>query len=348
MFDAFCELGGVACCKLMRTAVKVLPQRRLLRSSLLSFLSLYHTDLIYLISYLSTMAASSRDFVICGTCSLVVRPSSAFVAHSSSTEHLERTQGNFVRCPVCSLYCTPGFWSQHAAGKQHRKTAQRQGLRVDVSYEVPSSVPGHRKCHSCSIFIRDNQWEDHQRSTNHLERLRAQGEVDAMRETLRQAAADKGGVFVSQADGVDFGVVDTSDAEKGVRTLLRVKTAPDSGNIKFVHVKILPTSSLASADSYVLATFRLKSVIDLFFQVQCPHDIDISNRYSRHRILHCYPLPPCLTSTRPILRQCRGPFPAYSSRRSVCDRSLSHCCGGKYQGLSRYRTRCSLPASSTA
>jgi hypothetical protein len=75
-----------------------------------------------------------------------------------------------------------------------------------------------------------------------------------MRETVRQATADKGGVFVSQADGVDFGVVDTSEAEKGVRTLLRVKTAPDSGNIKFVHAKILPMSSLASADSYVPAT----------------------------------------------------------------------------------------------
>jgi hypothetical protein len=125
-------------------------------------------------------------------------------------------------------------------------------------------VPGHRKCHGCAIFVQDEQWDAHQHSSSHRKRMRSQDEVDTMRATLRQAATDKGGVSVSQADGVDFGVVDISAAAQGIRTLLRVKTAPDSQDIKFIHAKILPSSALASSNSCVHAAFWPKSLINPF------------------------------------------------------------------------------------
>jgi hypothetical protein len=197
------------------------------------------------------MVTASRDFVICGTCDLVVQPASGFAAHCSSTGHLARVEGNVVRCSICNKYPRRSGWTDHIRSRRHLIAADTQGLRVDIPYEVPASVPGHQKCHICEVFVTNVLWEDHKQHATHLKHLHAREEVDFMRETLRRATADKEGVYVSGVDGVDFGVVDISSAARGMRSILTVKTAPGTQNVRFIRGKAQPSSPLVSKKTCV-------------------------------------------------------------------------------------------------
>jgi hypothetical protein len=202
------------------------------------------------------MATISRDFQVCEACNLVVRPAYAFAAHTSSQEHLERVQGNFVHCSVCEISFLRGNWSGHVDGQSHRKAAMRQGLRANLPFELPTVVPGHRKCKICKIFIPENHWTQHQNTPGHTAQLLAREEIETLREAIRQATGDREGVTVSRADGVDLGVLDLAVAAQGTRnTHLIVTTTTGRDNIMFIRATIRPSSGLASSTSYVRANF---------------------------------------------------------------------------------------------
>lgn len=202
------------------------------------------------------MATSSRDFAICGTCDLLVRPASGFAAHCSSLEHLRRAEGNIVRCVVCKAYPHRNDWANHSQSRKHLQAAETQGLRPDIPFEIPASIPGYQKCHICETFVADGLLEKHKTQPCHLKRIRAREEVDAIRETLRRATADKEGVCVSQVDGVDFGVVNTSSAVQGVQSILRVTTAPGAYSLRFIRGKTRPASPLTSKTTCAFSFHR--------------------------------------------------------------------------------------------
>jgi hypothetical protein len=191
-------------------------------------------------------AAASEDVQICDACNLVVRPASAYASHIASAAHLERVKGNFLRCPVCSICFLRGNWAGHIVGERHLKEAKRQGLRPNVSPEIPVDVSGHRKCHMCGIFVHLNIWNNHFGSPVHAAQVQARQRVEATKEALRRAKADKDGVTVSHVDGLDLGLVDAASTSSAIRAHLVVKA---NGNtpVEFVRGRILATSRISDA-----------------------------------------------------------------------------------------------------
>jgi hypothetical protein len=85
--------------------------------------------------------------------------------------------------------------------------------------------------------------------------MRARQEVQKLKETLRRAKADKDGVTVSHAEGLDMGMMDTLEVLSGVRGHLIVKTTGET-TIKFLRARILTTRTADSTLSVILPYFK--------------------------------------------------------------------------------------------
>jgi hypothetical protein len=182
--------------------------------------------------------ASARDFLICAFCNDVVRPASAFGAHLASDDHRKRAEGNLVRCPVCTLYISPVFWTDHVSSASHRERAERLGLQVHCAAEIPAAVPGHKRCNMCKTFVLDSMWDVHLLGKEHAARIRARDEVVGAQAAIQRAKADKERISVSDPDGVDFGVVDLRIPDGYARAELMITTRSLEECYKLVGLKI--------------------------------------------------------------------------------------------------------------
>jgi hypothetical protein len=193
--------------------------------------------------------ASARDFLICAFCNDVVRPASAFGAHLASDDHRERAEGNFVRCPVCVAYVSPANWTGHVSGAPHRERAERLGLQVHCAAEIPASVPGHKRCNICKIFVLNTQWDQHLDSRNHAAQIRAREEVARAQAAILRARADKEGVSVSHPEGLNLGVYDIQNPGGGTRAELIITTTSLQENYQLLGLKMRGLSGQGYASS---------------------------------------------------------------------------------------------------
>jgi hypothetical protein len=202
--------------------------------------------------------ASSQDCTVCEACNAIIKPASALAAHLSSREHVERVQGNFVWCSICSKAMIRSNWAPHMNGKGHRKAAAQQGVRANLPPMIPAAVDGHRKCKVCNLFVVTNQVAAHANSKGHRAKLAARERVQEVQRFLREAANDKEDVTVSKPDGIDFGVVELVSPGSVKRTHLIAKTS--SHNIRLVQAKARHPNTTGLSDMCVPYEVRLSCV----------------------------------------------------------------------------------------
>lgn len=130
------------------------------------------------------------------------------------------------------------IWQPHIAGARHRKLAASQGLPADVTPITSASVPENVKfCHVCNTQVLKSTWDVHRTTREH----RAHEKVATYRAAAEEAERDKQGVEVSPVSGgVDFGVVEIVESERGVSKNLLVKSTRKSSRSTIVQVVVSP------------------------------------------------------------------------------------------------------------
>ena len=145
-----------------------------------------------------------------------------------------------MRCPICEVLITgANVWNAHVNGRRHRATAQRLGVSPNMDPEEGGGeVTGHVYCSVCDTYVHEAFWGRHPQARLHLTRLR----FGAMRSALEEAAKDKHGVTVSFADGVDFGILNTSRTTRTVELNMIVETTIPLSTVNLVEAKLTPKS----------------------------------------------------------------------------------------------------------
>jgi helicase MOV-10 len=96
-------------------------------------------------------------------------------------------------------------------------------MLADATPFIPDALPGKSFCGVCDKYVPEFLWASHQKSSEHRRR---EG-YTAFKTALEEAEKDKHGVVLSE--GLDFGIVESADAARGVsRTLTLESTVPSS------------------------------------------------------------------------------------------------------------------------
>lgn len=139
--------------------------------------------------------------------------------------------------------------AQHVTGRPLRSHNERRGAPADLQPEGAPVLPGHVRCELCDVVVGDDLWASHVAKPAHKRREN----LVAYKSAFDEAAKDKHGVTVSHGEyGVDFGIVEVQDAERGVSVELKVQMIDPSSGIKMMDLKLSSTTSpFASTSSYV-------------------------------------------------------------------------------------------------
>ncbi|KAH9948068.1 P-loop containing nucleoside triphosphate hydrolase protein [Amylocystis lapponica] len=182
----------------------------------------------------------------CDLCGIICSPASSFDSHARGKRHIERASfaaalaSTSLKCYLCDVSVNGETnWSQHIAGAPHRKAAARYGVSPKIRPEDPNAVPaGHKRCTLCTRNIAKASWSSHLRGQYHLKLQRYANYKAA----FEQAEKDKKGVTISHGDtGVDFGVVELTSSERGVRISLVVRTTEPSSRTTILQANVSAT-----------------------------------------------------------------------------------------------------------
>lgn len=151
----------------------------------------------------------------------------------SCNDDLCRSHHDIHICEACSVVCLTGnFYQAHLAGKNHQKTLQRavhaQAHGIDTEF-----------CELCQKPIPNNNWERHQNTRRHVNKLR----FFALKSLLEEAEKDKHGISVSASEGVDFGILEVEEAQVGRRVMLVIATSVPFSSVHLAEVKLTSTST---------------------------------------------------------------------------------------------------------
>ena len=167
-----------------------------------------------------------HDAKYCQLCAAICEPASSFNNHLNSTQHTKSLERPYwVHCPVCNISETnkPDVWDIHAAGRPHKQAATQRGVQPDSVRPTspPTDSPLLKRCDLCNITLHIIAWDSHIAGRRH----KLQEQHMAYRSAFVRASQDRDGINVSHAeDGLDFGIVDSAAAKKGVQSELLVST----------------------------------------------------------------------------------------------------------------------------
>ncbi|KDQ59997.1 hypothetical protein JAAARDRAFT_125682 [Jaapia argillacea MUCL 33604] len=180
-----------------------------------------------------------HDIYLCEVCNVVCINASAYQGHLGGKKHRSRALGlgKMYHCPICQKSMAGAqTWAAHIGGKGHRAKAALQGMAAaDVQPEEPTEIPGMQYCAPCDLHVRIEQWGSHLRSNLHRKR-----ELFLTHKAiLEESEKDKHGVTISHGgDGVDFGIVEPTNAQTGVTTYLSIKTAVPLAKVTLVSANL--------------------------------------------------------------------------------------------------------------
>jgi helicase MOV-10 len=168
-----------------------------------------------------------HDVHICEPCGVFCASTKWYEAHIAGKNHRRRLggyDGRQYHCTICdTLVLGQKTWTQHVNGKQHCRNAEIKGMLADATPVIPDALPGKSFCGVCDKYFPESLWASHQKSSEHRRR---EG-YTAFKTALEEAEKDKHGVVLSE--GLDFGIVESADAARGVsRTLTLESTVPSS------------------------------------------------------------------------------------------------------------------------
>lgn len=193
-------------------------------------------------TFLSTGLCANRSCTYrhnvpsCRLCGLVFETLEEYDEHATTKNHRNRVQGEsgaLVYCSICKKYIT-GLknWASHVASRRHGIHASAQHVSPSVEPEEPEIVPGHTLCVVCNRHIPDRFWARHPQQPKHKEKER----FAAFRTALDEAEKDKHGVSLS--GDFDFKIVETLEAQTGVKRRGTIQSSVPSSHIKIVELKL--------------------------------------------------------------------------------------------------------------
>jgi helicase MOV-10 len=164
---------------------------------------------------------------ICELCSVFCASTKWYEAHLAGKNHRRRLRGFDGRqyhCTICDTQVSgQRFWVQHVKGMQHCRNAEIKGALANVAPIIPDTLPGKSFCGVCDKYVPNSLWASHPQSSDH----RKKEGYAAFKIALEEAEKDRHGVVLSE--GLDFGIVESEDAARGVsRTLTIEITVPSS------------------------------------------------------------------------------------------------------------------------
>jgi helicase MOV-10 len=184
----------------------------------------------------------NHDVYVCLPCGVVARSDAVKRAHLNSIRHRKRLEGRNqpLRCPLCAVMLSgSSAWSSHLHGRKHLATAHRIGVSPNVDpEEAGGQVHAHVYCSTCETYVHEDAWARHPQGRLHQLKVK----FGAMRAAFQEAAKDKHGVTVSQADGVDFGIIDLSGSAKScsAEVALEISLNVPSSSVFLAEAKLSP------------------------------------------------------------------------------------------------------------
>ncbi|THH18849.1 hypothetical protein EW146_g2196 [Bondarzewia mesenterica] len=193
--------------------------------------------------------------VPCELCRRLFTDAHAYKFHVQGKDHKKRAKGagKVLWCRLCDrVIMGMHFWEMHMKGKPHASVARRLGVTpTDVQPEEAPAFPGGVCCDLCDFFVKEKSWTAHANTARHKSGER----FAAYKIALNEASEDKQGVVVSHGElGVNFGVLEVSEAGRGVRVELVVHTTAPTSSIKISRFTL--SSSLNS--SAPVSSFRVQ------------------------------------------------------------------------------------------
>lgn len=182
----------------------------------------------------------NHDIHVCEDCGVVCPTLSNYRSHIGSKRHKRQLSGanTFLRCHVCKVNIRgPQEWTKHISSGGHQKKAKRQGASPAVEPEEAASTSKSEYCNLCRQFVSRTVWAQHARSSGHKRKEK----FVAYKATLEEAEKNKHGVIVS--DGLDFGIISPSNAQKGVSVHFTMETTVPTSRIRIIGAKLSSTSA---------------------------------------------------------------------------------------------------------
>lgn len=146
-------------------------------------------------------------------------------------------------CDFCNVVCTSAAtYSSHLRGKKHRKNLRVAELRAsqpELTADDNEAPPGFRLCDLCDAIIPEETWVRHMNGVRHRNKER----FFAFKSVTQEAERDKHGVTVSHQDGIDFGIIELRDAQRGAEVTLTLKTTVPSSHISVLETNLFSASS---------------------------------------------------------------------------------------------------------
>ncbi|KAG1741528.1 RNA helicase [Suillus paluster] len=169
-----------------------------------------------------------HDVHLCELCGVFCASTKWYEAHLASKNHRRKLAGHDGRQYHCTICATHIFgqksWGQHVQGTRHRRNAENKGVSAEVAPAIPEALPG-QFCGVCDSQISQALWDSHPRSFEH----RRKAGYMAFKIALEEAEKDKHGILISE--GLDFGIVESADAARGVLRTLTIETTVPSSRV---------------------------------------------------------------------------------------------------------------------
>ncbi|KAI0062690.1 P-loop containing nucleoside triphosphate hydrolase protein [Artomyces pyxidatus] len=191
-----------------------------------------------------------HDVTSCEPCQLLLDSPAAYAAHLYTKKHTNKVSGKsaLYHCPACDVTLNgTQTWGTHIQGKRHiararaaTEAAAATGTRPNVGPARLPVLQGQRRCELCDLIVSTDSWAWHITQRGH----RSKEDYVSSKRAVEDASRDRNGVVISHGEGgLDFGVVEASDAWNGVSLAITVKTTAPTSQIKLVRLKLSSSAS---------------------------------------------------------------------------------------------------------
>jgi helicase MOV-10 len=183
----------------------------------------------------------NHDVRVCEPCGLILTSDNAYNSQISTARHAKRASGGYLYydCPICRRLVIGLGWDEHVKGRRHQHEASQQGVSPDIAATETVVPPGCTICELCKASIPTSDWNAHKSSQSH----RRAEKFHAYNTVYDQAAKNKQSVTISLQSGLDFGIVEVSDARAGVSKTLAVTMAAQTQGKELVASRWLSSIS---------------------------------------------------------------------------------------------------------